>query len=156
MSITFNSYGIEIDDFKSGLMCGINKNDMGRVCFEREEILITGQSSCASLGKEYKCTWYGYSFKYKKAKVGQEISCIFTFSEPVAPRRLNSREMVKKRVNKGSFKLNKESGYFVNPQYDIYGVSPNQMEYRRTQDVICSSEGVELYKYRFISVFPPR
>ncbi|WP_444957792.1 hypothetical protein [Microbulbifer sp. ZKSA002] len=92
---------IEISNFKSGLMCGINKDDMGWVCFAQEEIKITGQSSCISNGNEFKCTWYGYS----------------------------------------------------NPQYSVLSVSENANMKKVTQDVSCSSEGVELYKYRFISVY---
>jgi len=52
--ISFNSYSIEIENFRSGLMCGTNKVDMGWVCFEQEEILISGQSSCESMGEEFQ------------------------------------------------------------------------------------------------------
>lgn len=44
--VGFQAYGLEISNFKSGPMCGINMDDMGWVCFEDEEIHVTGQSSC--------------------------------------------------------------------------------------------------------------
>lgn len=45
---------IEISDFKSGLMCGINKDDMGWVCFEQEEINVTGQSHGAEYARRQR------------------------------------------------------------------------------------------------------
>jgi len=137
-------------------MCGTNKVDMGWVCFEQEEILISGQSSCESMGEEFKCTWYGYSFNYKNAKIGQEINCIYTDSEPTSSINLYSRASESARVHEFAFTLDKEEGYFVHPQYSILGLSPNNDVHKVIRDVVCSSEGEKLYEYRFITVLPPR
>ncbi len=150
------SQSIEIDNFKSGLMCGINKNDMGWVCFEREEILITGQSSCESAGEEFKCTWYGYSFDYKNAKKGQEINCVYTESEAVKSMNLYSGPTAGSRVGEFKFTLSNTEGHFVNPQYSVLGLSRNDEPHKIIQDVTCSSEGEKLYEYRFISIYPSR
>ncbi len=154
--ISSNSHSVDIENFKSGLMCGINKKDMGWVCFEREEILVTGQSSCESSGEEFKCTWYGYSFDYKNGKKGQEINCVYTESEPVASMNLHSKPGESRRVSEFKFTLNKTEGYFVNPQYSVLGLSSNDKPHKIVQDVVCSSEGKKLYEYRFITVYPPR
>ena len=137
-------------------MCGINKTDMGWVCFEREEILVSGQSSCVSMGEEFKCTWYGYSFDYKNAKKGQEINCKYTYSEPIATQDLNSKSNEKKDVQYFNFSLDKEEGYFVNPQYSPLRVSSDNKVNKLTQVVECSSEGKKLYEYRFITIYPSR
>jgi len=156
LMISAHSYSIEIKNFKSGLMCGINKKDMGWVCFEKDEILISGQSSCVSMGEEFKCTWYGYSFDYTNAKKGQEIECKYTYSEAIATQDLNSRSNEKKKVQYFTFSLEKEKGYFVNPQYSPLRLSSNHKVNKLTQDVACVSEGEKLYEYRFITVYPPR
>ena len=144
---------IEIENFKSGLMCGINKDDMGWVCFEQEEIKITGQSSCLSNGEEFKCTWYGYSFNYKNAKPDQKIECKYWDSEPVTSINLEGVAKESSKYFEFSFNLDKSEGYFVNPQYSALGVSGNDKVNKITQDVICYSEGLEIYKYKFISVY---
>ncbi|WP_444893961.1 hypothetical protein ACJJIE_06255 [Microbulbifer sp. TRSA001] len=144
---------IEISNFKSGLMCGINKDDMGWVCFAQEEIKITGQSSCISNGNEYKCTWYGYSFDYKDAKPNQKIDCKYWDSKPATSINLEGVAKEPSKYFEFSFHLDKPEGYFVNPQYSVLSVSENANMKKVTQDVSCSSEGVELYKYRFISVY---
>jgi len=152
----FNVKAIEINNFKSGLMCGANKEDLGWICFEQEEILITGQSSCLSSNKEYKCTWFGYSFNYKKAKIGQTISCNYTLSTPMKTMNLYSMDTIAKKSVNFKFTLDKEKGFFINPQYTVIGTSSNDEVKKETQDVVCSSEGTVLYTYRFISVFPPK
>lgn len=152
--ISAHSSAIDISNFKSGLMCGINKQDMGWVCFEEDEILISGQSSCVSMGEEFKCTWYGYSFNYKNAKKGQEIKCKYTYSEPIATQTIDSRSNEKKEIQYFTFSLEDEEGYFVNPQYSPLKLSSSNKTQKLTQEVECSSRGKKLYEYRFITVYP--
>jgi hypothetical protein len=149
--ISIPAQSIEIENFKSGLMCGINKDDMGWVCFEQEEIKITGQSSCVSNGQELKCTWYGYSFEYKNAKPRQKIDCKFWDSKPVREINLEGVVSESSKYVEHSFYLTKTEGYFVNPQYSV--LNPSDSE-RITQSVSCSSEGIDIYQYKFISVQP--
>lgn len=155
LSMSMSAHSIEIENFKSGLMCGINKDDMGWVCFEQEEIQITGQSSCVSGDREFKCTWYGYSFEYKNAKPDQEIKCKYWDSEPVTSVNLEGVEKESSKYFEFSYRLDKSDGYFVNPQYSALSVSGDRKIKKITQDVSCTSDGIEVFKYRFISVHPP-
>lgn len=152
--VSIPTQSIEVKNFKSGLMCGINKDDMGWVCFEQEEIKVTGQSSCLSNGKEFKCTWYGYSFDYSDANPNQKIDCKYWESEPVTSIDLKGVEKESSKYFEFSFILDKTEGHFVNPQYSALGVSGNENINKITQNVTCSSEGREIYKYKFISVYP--
>ena len=144
---------IEIENFKSGLMCGINKDDMGWVCFEQEEIKITGQSSCVSNNEEFKCTWYGYSFNYKSAKPNQKIDCKFWESNPITSINLDGVVKESSKYFEFSFNLDKTEGYFINPQYSALTTSSNDKIDKTIQKAICFSEGVEIYSYQFISVY---
>ena len=142
--ISIPAQSIEIENFKSGLMCGINKDDMGWVCFEQEDIKITGQSSCVSNGQEHKCTWYGYSFEYRDAKPDQKIDCKFWDSEPV--RNINLEGVVSdpSKYIELSFTLAQTEGYFINPQYSVLEPSDSEKISEITQNVSCSSEGLSL------------
>jgi hypothetical protein len=153
--VSISAHSIEIENFKSGLMCGINKDDMGWVCFEQEEIQITGQSSCISGDKEFKCTWYGYSFDYKNAKPDQKINCKYWDSEPVTSINLEGVVKEPSKYFEFSYRLDKKEGDFVNSQYSALSVSGDRETKKIAQNVSCTSEGVEVFKYRFISVYPP-
>lgn len=147
--------GLEISDFKSGHMCGINKDDMGWVCFESEDIYVTGQSSCQSQNEVMKCTWYGFSFEYSNAKIGQEITCRYTESQPVYEINLSSSSDEPRSTSSYTFTLDKSKGYFVNPQYSVLGTSGNKKELRLTTTAECFSEGKSVFNYKFTSVYPP-
>ena len=152
--LPLDSSAIEIQNFKSGLMCGINKDEMGWVCFEQEEINVTGQSTCLSGEDVLKCTWYGYSFDYVDAKPGQKVSCKYWDSEPVTNVNLEGAEEESKKYFEFSFILDKSQGHFTNPQYSVLGVSGTNKAKKITQEVVCSSEGVELYSYKFETIYP--
>jgi hypothetical protein len=153
--ISTNLSALEISDFKSGLMCGINKDDMGWVCFDQREIQITGQSSCVSQGKQFKCTWYGHSFTYSNAKQNQVIDCTFSHSEPTHTVDLNSSSDEKTRTSEFSFSLDEGSGYFINPQYSALSLSENEKPLKIEQNVKCHIDGELLYEYGFTLIFPP-
>lgn len=150
-----NVSGLDISDFKSGHMCGINKDDMGWVCFESEDIYVTGQSSCQSQSEVVKCTWYGFSFEYSNAKVGQEITCHYTKSKPVYDVSLSSSSDEPSSASSYTFKLAESEGYFVNPQYSVLVTSDNNQELRLTTTAECFSEGKSLFSYKFTSIYPP-
>ncbi len=153
--LSANVLGLEISDFKSGLMCGINKDDMGWVCFESEDIYVTGQSSCQSQSEIMKCTWYGFSFDYSNAKVGQEITCHYTRSEPASQINLQSQSDHTRSSGSFTFTLDKSKGYFVNPQYSVLQTSGNRNEFRLTTATECFSEGKPVFNYKFTSIYPP-
>jgi len=148
-----NAYSLEISDFKSGLMCGINKDEMGWVCFEQENILITGQSSCSSQGVARKCTWYGYSFNYRNAKKDQIIKCKYSYSRPTDLINYESELDQDTTYSEFEFKLKKPDGYFINPQYSTLAIA-KPGEGINVQNVVCSSEGNKLYEYTFKTISP--
>ena len=154
-SLSLGLSALEISDFKSGLMCGINKDDMGWVCFEQREIKITGQSSCVSQNNQFKCTWYGYSFNYSNAQQGQVIDCTYTQSKPTYSVDLNSKSDVPVETSTFSFSLSKDNGYFINPQYSALSSSEDEKPLKIEQDVKCYSGGELLYEYGFTLVYPP-
>lgn len=146
---------LEVTNFKSGQMCGINKNEMGWVCFEKEEIYVTGQSSCQSQGKELKCTWYGFSFDYSDAKKGQEINCEFSQSKPTYEINLTSANDTPSTTSVYTFVLAEREGAFINPQYSVLGTSGSEKPLRIVTKAECSSEGEKVFEYKFIAIYPP-
>ncbi|MDH5631289.1 MAG: hypothetical protein OEY96_14155 [Gammaproteobacteria bacterium] len=150
------THSVEIENFKSGLMCGSDKDYLGWVCFEQKEILISGQSNCVSAGELFKCTWYGFSFDYNNAKKNQEISCSYSQSNPVSAIDINKRENNPKLT--GTFKINlpEEEGSFVNPQYSALALSENNDPLKITTDVVCHSDDKKLFEYQFITIYPAK
>ncbi|TQV70796.1 hypothetical protein FKG94_20950 [Exilibacterium tricleocarpae] len=145
---------LEISDFKFGHMCGINKDDMGWVCFEAEKIYITGQSLCVSKNEVLKCTWYGFSFNYTGAKKGQKIRCNHTQSNPIYDINLDSASEKPSTIGSYTFTLEKEEGHFVNPQYSVLGTSGKSKPLKIEQKTHCISEGKKVFGYKFISIYP--
>lgn len=146
---------LEISNFKSGPMCGINMDDMGWVCFEDEEIHVTGQSSCWSQGEILKCTWYGFSFEYIGARKGQEIECRSTTTRPTSHVNLSSRGEEPETTRTYTFALEEKEGYFVNPQYSVLATSGDTKPAKIVDETECWSEGEPVFEFRFISIYPP-
>jgi hypothetical protein len=148
-------WALEISDFKSGLMCGVNKADPGWVCFEKESIEITGQGSCLSGGKTLKCTWYGFSFDYKGNRGRKELDCEYSRSKPTYT--MDYFESSDEPSSSGTYKikLNGDSGYFVNPQFSVLNTSGSDNAIRISTSASCFSEGQKVFEYKFISVYPP-
>ena len=155
LGFALNASAIEITNFKSGLMCGINKDDMGWVCFEQEDILVTGQSSCVAKGKVEKCTWYGFSFDYKKAKPTDIIKCKYRSS--IAITLLDKVSVIEENITEGAFELsvNSEEGRFINPMYTLLYIANEK--YRSSLVVTeCRVDGELVFEYRFKKILPIR
>ena len=141
-------------NFKSGLICSDGKVFIG-VCHLTEDIYITGQSVCVWNGEYKPCTWYGFSFDYKKAKPGTEIFCKFTTSQNIANG--NPKEILNKSTKSAEFtiKLENESGHFFNPQYFLFpGYFKNLSDSIVTTETICSIEGKQVFSYKIKAHFP--
>jgi hypothetical protein len=149
---SFSSSAIEISDFKSGLMCGINKDELGWVCFEQEDIKITGQSSCIANGKLKQCTWYGFSFKYKNVQKSDIIKCTVTYSEVVSDVNISSLASTDKKEIEFQFSVDANNDYFLNPQYAVLSSRGTTIK----SDTICSSNSKKLFEYKLNTIYPSK
>ncbi|MEE9327273.1 MAG: hypothetical protein V3U71_08240 [Cocleimonas sp.] len=147
-----STHALEIKDFKSGLICAINKKDMGWVCIEKEDIEITGQSSCIANGKEEKCTWYGYSYHYEAEQAGEQIDCKYHYSTAVNPVNPVSQKAATEE-DTFTYKLPKKSGYYINAQYSLLGVT-KEGKHETVSKVECFHKDKLLFKYRFKTILP--
>ena len=140
----------EVLNFKAGLMCGINKDDLGWVCFEQKKIPITGQSSCIANGNIEKCTWYGFSFDYKNFQQSDVISCNYTASKVV--KEINMSAVVKESTKHGEFNFTVQggSGHFINPQYSL--LKPNSGSLNTS--TVCKIKDKILFRYSFKTISP--
>jgi hypothetical protein len=149
---SFSSDAIEVSDFKSGLMCGINKDESGWVCFQQENIHVTGQSSCVVNGETQKCTWYGFSFNYKGAKKNDIIECKVTYSEFVRDANISYLATTDQKTIEFQFTVDADNNYFVNPQYAVLSLRGTTI----SSDTICHSNEKELFKYKLNTIYPKR
>ena len=95
------SIALEIQNFKSGLVCEYRPNSVNRlrpppwICFETETVYVTGQAECIYAGEPVQCTWYGFEFDYTNAKDDDEVSCIALSDAPVTigdPKQIEKRD----------------------------------------------------------------
>lgn len=152
--LSLDANSIEISNFKAGLMCGINKDTEGRVCFVQRDIQITGQSSCIANGQTKKCTWYGFSFEYEDADKTDIIKCKYNTTRVIQS--INTEEVVDKSVDKGefSFSMDEESGEFMNPQYAVMFASDDNLVIGYS--TVCKVENEELFSYTFNLIYPTK
>ena len=132
------SHAIEIDNFKSGLVCG-DPNVSAWVCHEAEKIYITGQGKCTYNGESKPCTWHGFEFDYKNHKKGDVINCIYKTTHAASIG--NPKEIIGKDLTEKEFELTVPygSGYFFNPQYSILATFPPESHIRK-EGVACFFE----------------
>ena len=135
----------EITNFRSGLVCSDGKDLIG-VCHLTEDVYITGQSTCVWNGENKPCTWYGFSFDYKKTKPGTDVVCEFKTSQNIVDG--NPKEILRKGTNSGeySFKLENVSGHFFNPQYFLFSGYSNISRSLITTETVCSIEGKQIFR----------
>jgi hypothetical protein len=148
--LSYSSHAIEVSDFKSGLMCGINKTEPGWVCFQQENIQITGQSTCIVNGETQKCTWYGFSFKYKGAIKNDLIKCKVKYSELVRDANISSLAPTDQKEIEFQFTVDVNNDYFVNPQYAVLSLSNSTIK----SETVCHSNEKQLFKYKFNAIYP--
>ncbi|MEO1622045.1 MAG: hypothetical protein AAFU53_13570 [Cyanobacteria bacterium J06632_3] len=141
---------LEIENFRFGLVCTDNES-FSWLCFETEEIFVTGQGRCTWVGTEYPCTWYGYEFDYTGAEPGDLVTCVVTSNFPATTG--NPREVVAENVTTSQYEfgLDVGDGSFYNPQYTLFQVSPVKSYYEET---VCSLADTELYRFRMTTYMP--
>lgn len=145
----------EISNFKFGLICSNGKEFIG-VCHITEDIYITGQGTCVFNRENKPCTWYGFSFDYKKAKPGTEILCKYKTSQNIADG--NPKEIRNRSTNSGEYtiKLENESGNFFNPQYSLFTGYTNLSDSILATETVCSIDGKQVFSYKTREHFPIR
>lgn len=141
---------VVIKNFTRGLICGANEAQR-RVCFDTEEIQITGEGRCIFNGRPAACTWYGISFDYVLPKDGVKLECIWQSSHPANVG--NPKALLQEGVTSGTFELdlkNNEGHYFL-PQYLALLEHPTYQApgqiLRVTQS--CSYQGTKLFEFSF-------
>ncbi len=152
-------YAVEIQNFRSGLLCEMDQESavgdvsISWICLETETIYITGQGQCTYDGQAKKCTWYGYEFDYSNASEEDEITCVSTSSLPVnigTPKGVDAEEVT---VYEWSYTLPPGNGHHFNPQYSVAAAHLDRQSVN-DEETVCSVDGKELYRFRFTIIFP--
>ena len=152
-----SGHATEIRNFKAGLVCPDRESGRigdGRVCFETETVHVTGQGRCTYDGEDLPCTWHGYEFEYSGAEPGQKISCIVKNSVAVNYGNPDGVAATDAQTYDYELDLEKTEGRFFNPQYVLFTtVSPDAPQ--EIEETVCSSRGEELFRFRFLFLYPP-
>lgn len=155
--LTFASIGAvaatEVSDFKFGLVCDPGKAHAW-ICHETEDIQVTGQGRCVYDGKQFPCTWYGFSFNYTNNIPGTELECEYTST---LPRDMGNPEgVVARNVATGKYSLTLEhvEGRVYNPQYTILGVRAPDDDVLDSTTTKCSIAGKKVAVFRLNRIIP--
>lgn len=145
---------LEIQNFKSGLVCPdpVKGIGSGWICFQAEEIPITGQGKCTYDGKENPCTWYGFEFDYRDAGKSERISCVTTSSRPIHYGDPDSANENGLTTLEWTFDLKPGSGRYYNPQYSVF--SPQEEETTVSDETVCSASGAVIFRQTFRATYP--
>jgi len=156
---TVPCYAVEIQNFRSGLLCDVDEEfPIGKVpirwiCVETETIYITGQGRCTYDGRKEKCTWYGFEFDYSDAGEEDEITCASASSLPAnigTPTGVEENDVT---AHEWSFTLPPGNGHYFNPQYSVAAASLDQQTSNDTE-TLCSVNGKELFRFRRTIIYP--
>lgn len=147
---------LEIANVRSGPACpkpGDTTRQVGRICFQAEDIHITGQGACFYDKDEVPCTWYGFEFDYSGAMEGDKITCAYTTSEPAD---VGDPDGVTNAAStSGEYELSLKPGasHFFNPQYSVLRYVREQIPDIR-DETVCSFDGEELFRFKFNLISP--
>lgn len=147
---------LEIANVRSGPACpkpGDTTRQVGRICFQAEDIHITGQGACVYDKDEVPCTWYGFEFDYSGAMEGDKITCAYTTSEPADVGDPDGVTNAASTSGEYELKLTPGASHIFNPQYSVFqyaiAQSPN------VRDVtVCWFGERELFRINFTLIFP--
>ena len=151
-------YAVEIQNFRSSLMCDIDEEiatgevPVSWICFETEIVYVTGQGQCTYDGRKEKCTWYGFEFDYANASEEDEIACVSTSSVPTTigtPEGVDAEDVT---VYEWSYTLPPGNGHHFNPQYSVAVAGQGQKSVH--SEIVCSVDGKELYQFRLTKIYP--
>lgn len=152
-------YAIEIQNFRSGLLCDIDAESpegdvsVSWICVETETIYVTGQGQCTYDGHAEKCTWYGFEFDYSDASEDDEITCVSASSLPVnigTPKGIEEKDVT---IHEWSFTVPPGKGHHFNPQYSVSRANTDHQTVNDSE-TLCSVDGKELYRFRQTTIYP--
>lgn len=149
---------VEIENLKSGLAC-IHEHDSSdgsfkidpHICFETEDIYITGQGRCTFDGKKYPCTWYGYEFDY----VNNTDTDITMVCEVLADEHSvygNPDGLDDPDINRYEVTLSSGRNHFSNPQYTLFKIVSEKTA--KKQITTCSVTGREIFTVKYTIHMP--
>jgi hypothetical protein len=145
---------LEIENFKSGLVCPDRTGDVGKgwICFETEDVAVTGQGRCTYNGEEAPCTWYGFQFDYRNAGSGERISCVTTSSEPIYYGDPDNADEAAVTTKEWAFELEPGSGRYYNPQYSLS--APQRDQTLVSDETVCSANDGIIFRYKIRTTYP--
>ncbi len=143
---------VYITNVKSGLVClykfeaGVGYLDDAHVCFETEDIYITGQSECVFDGRAEPCTWYGYEFDYdNKSSSPVILTCKYSSHEDTVVG--NPDGIWGEDISSYEITLEPGKNHFSNPQYTVYRTGLGENPRRRV--TVCGIEGQQAFVSEF-------
>lgn len=143
------TYGLEITNLKSGLLCKGNTPASAQVCAEKAVILLSGKDTCWPAGEKKACTRYGYSFYYEAEKANEAISCQYNYSKQISHVHSGNYQSTVKS-NTVTYQLPTQSGYYIFPQYRLFeGNSAGSN--RLHEEIQCFNRGEMIFKVNFIT-----
>jgi len=154
LSITFSISALEISNFKSGLAC-TDGETFGWICFEGEDVHVTGQGRCVYDGENIPCTWYGYEFDYIGYSKETKIFCEVKLSEPWNLG--DPQEVIKEKADNITFELElpSDNGHYFNPLY--VGLSDSELgKENSVNTTVCMVNDEILFEFKSKQIFPKR
>ncbi len=147
---------LEIDNFKSGLVCSDANPTHGAdgwVCHQTQDILVTDQGRCVYDGVARRCTWFGFEFDYTASERGTKLQCVVETSQPMSPG--NPSKVLARNVTTQSHEIELEgtSGNFANPMYYVFAVRPPATS-KVVETFTCKSANVVVFEARYNLLFP--
>lgn len=91
-----------------------------RVCFQAEDVLITGEGRCTYDRRSVPCTWYGYSFEYELPKREATLECSWSSTDQANVGTPDAEGHTDVSQGHYELKLEGQHGFFFNPQYSVF------------------------------------
>ncbi len=153
--IISGSNGIAITNLTAGVVCGPDNNR--RICFQTDDIQITGEGTCIYNGKKEPCTWYGYSFDYSLPKETKSIELDCNWQSDIRADWGNPKSEIAKNVANANYKidLQNDKRHFFNPQYAAQTTNVGLGNVQHVKQS-CSYMGRMLFEIEFRLHFPER
>ena len=154
-----DQHKVDVTDVKSGLVCHYKIGNKGEhvydphVCFETEDILITGQGLCTFDGERKPCTWHGFEFDFNnRTNAPVVLTCYFSANYEAV---LGNPKGIEEDPASGHDILLKPGiGHISNPQYTLFrhkGLQSTPVNINR-----CEIEGRVVFESRFNLILPAR